>query len=197
MNYRSITRRAAGLAVLFAAVAGGTAQAATPATTPACSQPSYTFSQPFSSLGDSNYYTLAPGESVDSFTGQGWTLTGDAKLVTTTLADGSVGKVLDLPAGATAASPVMCVDSDYPDARVDMRQLANGTGMHVYVSYTGGTSQGQSSGNVNGSSIWAASRAFQLHASSLSGWQPAQYTFVGDKGEAQVYDFYVDPHCAW
>jgi hypothetical protein len=197
MNYRSITRRAAGLAVLFAAVAGGTAQAATPATTSACSQPSYTFSQPFASLGDSSWYTLAPGQSLDSFNATGWTLTGGAKLVTTTLADGSVGTVLDLPAGATAVSPSMCVDSDYPDARVTMRQVSNGPGMHVYVSYNGVNGQGQSSGNVNGGSTWGASRAFQLHASSLSGWQEAQYTFVGDKGEAQVYDFYVDPHCAW
>lgn len=194
MNYRSITRRAAGLAVAFAAVAAGSAQAAPAATTSTCSQPDYTFSQPFASLGDSNTYTLAPGQSVDSFNGQGWTLTGGAKLVTTTLADGSVGTVLDLPAGATAVSPSMCVDSDYPSARVMMRQLSNGPGMHVYVGYTNGGAK--SSGNVNGSSTWAASRAFQLHAGSLSGWQAAQYTFVGDKGEAQVYDFYVDPRCA-
>jgi hypothetical protein len=195
MNYRSITRRAAGLAVLFAAVAGGSAQAAAPVKTSACSQPTYSFSQPFSSLKDSNWYTLAPGQSVNSFDGTGWTLSGGAKLVTTTLADGSVGTVLDLPAGATAVSPPMCVSSDYPDARVDVRQLSNGPGMKMSVAYTGGKSGGQSTGAVVGGSTWGVSHAIQLHAGNLYGWQQAQYTFVGDKGEAQLYNFYVDPHC--
>lgn len=194
MNYRNITRRAAGLAVLFAAVAGGTAQAAPPVKTSACSAPSYTFSQPFSPLKDTNWYTLAPGQSVDSFDGTGWTLTGGAKLVTTTLADGSTGTVLDLPAGATAVSPPMCVSSDYPDARVDFRQLSNGPGMKMSVAYTGGKSGGQNAGAVVGGSTWGVSKAIQLHAGNLYGWQQAQYTFVGDKGEAQLYDFYVDPH---
>lgn len=196
MNYRSINRRAAGLAVLIASVVGGSAQAAAPTSVSACSAPTYSFSQPYASLGDSNWYTLAPGQAVDSFTGQGWVLTGGAKLVTTRLADGSTGTVLDLPAGSTAVSPPMCVNSQYPDARATVRQFGNGPGMHVYVAYTGGKSGGQSSGTVNGASAWGDSRAFQLHAGSLYGWQEAQYTFQGDKGEAQVYDFYVDPHCA-
>jgi hypothetical protein len=191
----TITRRALGLAVLAMSVAGGSAQAAAPATTSACSQPDYTFSQPFASLGDSNLYTLAPGQSVDSFTGQGWTLTGGAKLVTTTLADGATGKVLDLPSGSTAVSPAMCVNSQYPDARAELRQLGNGPGMHMYVAYTGGKSGGQSSGAVVGGSTWGVTRAIELHAGNLSGWQLAQYTLVGEKGEAQLYDFYVDPHC--
>ena len=195
MNYRSITRRAAGLAVLFAAVAGGTAQAATPATTSACSQPSYTISQPFGSLNDSNWYTLAPGQSVDSFTGQGWTLTGGAKPVTTTLANGSVGTVLYLPQGATAVSPSMCVNSQYPDARFSVRQPAIGPGVGVSVAYTNSNAGGQS-GVVNGGSTWSVSRDVQLHAGSLVGWQLAQYTFVGQQGGAQIYNFYVDPHCA-
>ena len=195
MNYRSITRRAAGLAVLFAAVAGGSAQAATPATTSACSQPSYTFSQPFASLGDSNSYTLAPGQSVDSFDGYGWTLGGGAKLVSTTLADGSFGTVLYLPAGATAVSPSMCVNSQYPDARFNVRQSAVGPGVGVSVAYTNSNAGGQS-GVVNGGSTWSVSRDVQLHAGSLVGWQLAQYTFVGQQGGAQIYNFYVDPHCA-
>jgi hypothetical protein len=88
----------------------------------------------------------------------------------------------------------MCVDSDYPDARVDLRQFGNGPALHAYVAYTGDKGAGKSSGALNGGSAWGASRAFQLHASSLYGWQEAQYTFVGDKGDAQLYDFYVDPH---
>jgi hypothetical protein len=67
--------------------------------------------------------------------------------------------------------------------------------MKVYVAYTGGKSGGQSSGMVNGGPTWGASRAFQLHAGDLLGWQQAHYTCEGAKGGAQVYDFYVDPRC--
>ena len=195
MKYRNLTRRAAGLAVLFAAVAGGSAQAATLVKTSACSQPSYTFSQPFSSFHDTNWYTLAPGQSVNSFDGAGWTLSGGAKLVATTLADGSTGTVLDLPAGSTAVSPPMCVSAQYPDARAELREFGNGASLHASVAYTGGKSGGQSSGALNGSSTWSVSRSVQLHAASLYGWQEAEYRFVADKGEAQLYNFYVDPHC--
>jgi hypothetical protein len=63
----------------------------------------------------------------------------------------------------------------------------------MYVTYTGGKTDGQSSGVVTGGSTWDASRAFQLHAGNLSGWQLAQYTFQGSTGEVQLHDFYVDP----
>jgi hypothetical protein len=195
MNQWTIARRALGLAVLAATVAGGSAQAATPAQTSACSQPNYSLTQPFAGLGDSNWYTLAPGQGAGGFNGAGWTLTGGARIVTTKLANGTTGQVLDLPAGSTAVSPSMCVDSDYPTARADVLQTANGSGMHVSVSYTGGKAGGQSSGVVNGASTWDASHAFQLHAGTLSGWQLAQYTFQGGTGDVQLYNFWVDPRC--
>lgn len=190
-----ITRRALGLAVLIATVAGGSAHAATPSDTSACSSPSYTLSQPYLALGDSNWYTLAPGQAVDSFAGAGWTLTGGAQIVTTTLADGSTGTVLELPPGSQAVSPAMCVDSDFPTARVSVLQKSNGPGTHVYVAYTGDKSGGQSSGVINGGSTWGVSRAIQLHAGNLSGWQEAQYTFSAptNGGNVELYDLYVDP----
>jgi hypothetical protein len=196
MNYWSITRRAAGLCVLIAVVAGGTAHAATTAAASACSAPTYAFSQPFAAIGDSNQYTLAPGQGAGGFDGAGWTLTGGARFVTTTLPGGTTGKVLDLPAGSTAVSPAMCVNSDYPTARTDVRQTATGSGAHVYVAYTNSSINGQSSGVVNGASTWAASPVFQLHAGNLTGWQQAQYTFVGGSGDVQLSGFYVDPRCA-
>jgi hypothetical protein len=197
MNYWSITRRAAGLCVLIAAVAGGSARAATTTAVSACSAPTYSFSQPFAAIGDSNQYTLAPGQGAGSFNGTGWTLTDGAKIITTTLADGTKGSVLDLPAGSTAVSPSMCVDSDYPTARVSsMRQTTSGSGAQVFVAYTNSKIDGQSSGVVNGGSTWGASRVFQLHAGSLAGWQQAQYTFHGGTGEVQLYGFFVDPRCA-
>jgi hypothetical protein len=200
MNYRSITRRAAGLAVLLAAVAGGSAQAATLVQTSACSQPSYTFSQPFSSVRDSNWYTLAPGQSVNSFDGAGWTLSGGAKLVTTTLADGSTGTVLDLPTGATAVSPPMCVSAAYPSARAQVRDLVGAPSVHLFVQYTSTKSWARpaAAGTFAGQSQWVNSQPLSLHPGNLYGWQEEVFTLTGGtKGttDAQVYNFYVDPHC--
>jgi hypothetical protein len=198
MNYRSITRRAAGLAVLFAAVAGGSAQAAVPVTQEACSQPDYTFSQPFSPFHDANWYTLAPGQSVNSFDGAGWTLTGGAKLVTTTLADGSTGTVLDMPAGATAVSPPMCVSAAYPSARAQVRDLVGAPSIHLSVQYTNTKSWQNpiNAGVFAGKNDWVNSQPLNLHPGNLYGWQQETFTLTGgDKGtDAQVYNFYVDPH---
>lgn len=200
MNYRSIIRRAAGLAVLLAAVAGGSAQAATPPVkTSACSQPDYAFSQPFTSVKDSSWYTLAPGQSPDSFDGTGWTLTGGAQLVTTTLADGSTGTVLDLPAGATAVSPPMCVSAAYPAARTDVRDLVGPPSIHLFVAYTNTPSweKPAAAGTIPGNTSWSDSPPLQLHPGGLYGWQQEVFTLTnGVKGtHAQVYDFYVDPRC--
>ncbi|MDQ6816833.1 MAG: hypothetical protein M3018_05420, partial [Actinomycetota bacterium] len=91
----------------------------TPTSTSGCSAPQ--LSQPFLSASDLNWYTLLPGESPDAFVGSGWTLTGGANIVTTQLADGHIGSVLDLPSGSMAISPVVCVQSDYTSARTLMR----------------------------------------------------------------------------
>src|SRR5579875_3275622 len=90
-----------------APAAAPTAAAASAGT--GCPEPALT--QPFA--GDSRWYALAPGESGDDFAGTGWALTGGAKIETETLADGRTGPVLDLPAGSTATSSPMCVDSSY------------------------------------------------------------------------------------
>ena len=65
--------------------------------------------QPFLYAGDTNYYTLAPGESANDFPGTGWKLSGGASIKTTTLAAGGSGQVLDLPSGSKAVSPSFCV----------------------------------------------------------------------------------------
>jgi hypothetical protein len=198
MKYRSIIGRAAGLAVLLATVAGGSAQAA-PVKTSACSEPNYTFSQPFSSFRDAHWYTLAPGQSVNSFDGTGWTLSGGAKLVTTTLADGSTGTVLDLPAGATAVSPPMCVSAAYPSARAQVRDMVGAPSIHLFVQYTNTPSWEKPAavGVFAGKADWVDSQPLNLHPGKLYGWQQEVFTLTGgDKGsDAQVYNFYVDPHC--
>jgi hypothetical protein len=200
MKYWTITRRAAGLALLFAALAGGSAQATTLSGTSACSQPDYSLSQPFAAWGDANWYTLAPGQSVNSFNGAGWTLSGGAKIASTTLADGSKGSVLDLPPGAKAVSPPMCVSAAYPTARTKVRDPLGAPSIHLYVAYTNTPSWENPTlvGTIPGTTEWSNSPPLKLHPGNLYGWQQEVFTLTGGaKGstDAQVYNFYVDPHC--
>jgi hypothetical protein len=150
--------------------------------------------QPFLSWGDDNWYTLAPGESADNVDGSGWSLSGGAGLVTTGLADGATGSVLDLPSGATAISPPICVDSDYPTARTLINATTHAK-LKVGVSYVGGKSQmsGVLQGDGRG---WELSQPLKLHPGNGDGWQIVRFEFDSDGADgrdAQLYDFYVDP----
>jgi Neuraminidase (sialidase) len=202
MNHWGITRRAVGLAVLIAAVAAGTASAASPAAnqtvdTSWCANP--LLSQPFASSNDSNWYTLMPGELADSFTGTGWQLTGGAKIVKTTLADGSVSSVLDLPSGSTAVSPAMCVTAAYPTARAMVRDIVGSEGVFFYVGYEGTNTwtNPRNTGQVHGQhTAWTLSDSVNVQPDSNPGWQPVRFTLEagGKTSDFQVYDFYIDPH---
>lgn len=202
----AVLRRAVGLGVGIAVLAAGSAQAATTVTSPAdtsgCTAGALT--QPFASAHDANWYTLMPGERDGDFAGSGWTLTGGAKIITTLLADGSVGSVLDMPSGSTAISPMMCVTSAYPTARTLVRNVTGGDGVHFRVAYEGTHTwaQPQETGQFhgNGHANWTLSGNINVHpANNVTGWQPVQFTLLagGHDSEFEVYDFYVDPHSRW
>jgi hypothetical protein len=165
--------------------------------TSACTPP--TLSQPFQTAGDLNWYTPAPGESASSFDGAGWTLTAGAKVIQTQLADGTTSSVLDLPNGSRAVSPVMCVTSDYPEARALVHSLTGGGGVGLYVSYDGTTTWGnpQHTGDLNGpSNAWGLSGKTNIQPGNRTGWQLVQFTLLpnGDNNEYQISNFEVDPH---
>lgn len=164
-----------------------------------CSTPS--LSQPFLSWGDSNWYTLAPGQSVDNLDGSGWTLLSGASTRSSSLLDGSSGSVLNLPPLSIAISPPVCVESDYPTARAIIKTTL---GAHVSVAalYADALGQGVTenilqtglSGALGGASTWAPSGIVQVHPGNLPGWQVVQFVFVNlSVGDLQLYDFYVDP----
>ena len=163
--------------------------------TSACVDPQV--SQPFLSSNDANWYTLSPGEAADDFDGSGWTLSGGAQIITTQLADGQTGSVLDLPSGSTAVSPTVCVQSDYPTART-MVQTTGGANIAFAVSYAGTPSWDKPApaGGIRGTgSGWSLSNPFQVHPGNLAGWQLVRFTFAsnGKGGDAQIYNFYIDP----
>jgi hypothetical protein len=185
------------LAALIAGLLASPALAATATVdTSACSAP--LLSQPFLSVGDSNWYTLVPGQSQDNFGGSGWVLSGGARIITSKLADGQTGSVLDLPSGSKAVSPTVCVTSAYPTARTMVRNVVGAEGVFFYVSYAGTSTWNnpKNTGQVHGTATaWTISDPVNVQPGNLTGWQPARFTFIpgGHSSDFQIYNFYVDP----
>jgi hypothetical protein len=188
------------VAAFMAVPAQAGAATTTTVDTSACSTSQLT--QPFLSWNDSNLYELMAGETADSFNGNGWTLSGGAKIVTTTLADGRTGGVLDLPSGSKAVSPTICVQSNYPIARTMVRDVKGSEGVFVYFSYKGTSTwtNPQNTGQVhsNKGTAWDLSDSINLQPNNGSGWQILKLTLVpgGTGSEFQIYNLYVDPRMA-
>jgi hypothetical protein len=186
------------LTATVAALGASPALAATttPVDTSACSTPQ--LAQPFLSTRDSNWYTLVPGQSVDDFNGNGWALSGGAQIVSSPLADGNAGNVLDLPSGSSAVSPPMCVSSDYPTARTIVRDVSGSEGVHISVAYAGTKTadKPQNVGQVHGTqAAWTTSNQFNVHPGNLPGWQLVTFTLTpgGKSSNFQISNFWVDP----
>lgn len=175
--------------------------AATNISSSSCADPP--LSQPFlANWNDSNYYALAPGQSDSNFSGSNWFLANGANITSATLVNGSTSSVLDLPSGAFAVSPPMCLAFNYPSARAMVRTLAGTDSLDVLVAYLNGSSYqivngGTANGNGNGNgNAWGLSGQINLQPSSNPGWQIARFVLYADgsSSEFQLYNFYVDPY---
>ena len=159
--------------------------------TSACQQ--HGLSQPFLGGGDALWYAMAPGEATDTFDGSDWTLSGGAKIASAPLADGAYGTVLDLPAGAQAVSPPMCVSTDYQAARAQLRSLTGGSGGVTLASAIHGTT---SWNNPKVTSLgtnntgWTLSGLANVQPADASGWQLVQFTLTNTSSanEVQLYN---------
>jgi hypothetical protein len=159
----------------------------------------HSFTQPFTAFKDQNLYTLAPGGAFDDPTGGGWELSGGAQIVQATQPDGTEAGVLDLPTGAQAVSPVLCVTSDYPTARAWVRNVTGGGGVDFAVSYlvNGEWTKPKNTGQFHGEKQgWTPSTPMNLQPRAGLGFQQVRISFLaGGKGSRfQVNDFWVDPH---
>jgi hypothetical protein len=190
----------ATLAVLLTGIVASPAMAATsvsasPVAATSCASPQV--SQAFLSWSDTNWYTLAPGETPDNFDGTGWTLAAGARITPTQLADGQTGSVLDLSTGALAISPRVCVDADYPTARTMIETTGRATvAVGVYYADADPSTKLQKSGTIQGDGAgWSASDPFDVHPGTLPGWQMVRFIFkaTGNTGHARLYNFYIDP----
>lgn len=156
------------------------------------------FSQPFLYANDSNYYTPFAGESYDEVNGAGWQLSGGAQLVSETLADGSTGRVLDLPSGSKAVTPVLCVTKQYPVARAIVRDVKGSEGVFFYVEYEGTNTWGKpkNTGQIHGEhSEWTAVTPVNMQPENGSNYQYVRVTLEagGKTSDFEVYNLYVDP----
>ena len=204
---------AAGLACLGTLVlTSGPAQAktspsASPAAVPAglASCPSQTSSQAFLSWADSSEYTLVSGSS---FAGAapGWTLSGGAKVVSGGEPYGAAGSVsqssLALPAGASAQSPLTCVDGSDPTWRFFAGSLAGSSSVEVSVVYqTSNSPVVVPVGVASGNGGWQPSPVMQTGAQVASALQggTAQIAlrFTGISGTTNVDDVFIDPRMGW
>jgi hypothetical protein len=156
-------------------------------------------SQPFLFANDSNWYMLAPGQDPETgFTGEGWTLRAGARISTSVLPSGSTAQVLELPSGAEAVSPTMCVNNEYPTARTGVRVVEGGDGVHTFVSYEGTKSweQPQNTNQIQGKpKEWVLSAPINLQPAKSLGWQRLRLLLVGGgKGsDFQIAGLYIDP----
>jgi hypothetical protein len=155
------------------------------------------FSQPFASLGDANYYTLAPGGEFNSAS-EGWVLSGGAHIVKAARPNGSSGGVLSMPAGSEATSPPICVTLEYAKARVWLRGAESGKPLTVAVSYpeTRSAAKPKRVGQLTGQkSSWTLSQPFAVKpelAGSEEGTREVRFILTA-RSEAQLYGMWVDP----
>jgi hypothetical protein len=165
-----------------------------------CTAPA--LAQVYSWAQDTNWYAALPGESWDSIGTSGWTLSGGAKFVATTMADGKKGTLLDLPSGSQAVSPTACVTNSYPAARTQVRDVTGTAGVNISVAYqntngTWGLNQlSATAGAVKSANTgWMIPLPFNIKPSNVTGWQLARFTLAaqGTSSEYQISNLYVDP----
>lgn len=164
--------------------------------------PGESFSQPFAAMGDSNFYTEVQGSEFTS-PAEGWQLLGGAHLITGPRPDGSTGSALDLPSGAVAVSPPVCVTLQYPTARVWTQTLRGKARVSVAVSYANtmrlarATQLGSLEDNAT-SKGWSLSAPFEIQpqlGGRLEETRDVRFIFTAEAehSDMQMFGLYVDP----
>ena len=153
--------------------------------------------------GTANYYTLVEGSEFDQ-AGEGWELYGGAKIVEANRPDGSSGGVLDMPSGAVAVSPPVCVTLQYPTARTWVEGVEGNGSETIAVAYNLSLSR-LSLGAVSLGSLpaktgqgWQLSKEFQLNpqlGGRTEGVREAHFVYAttGRGTEFHISGLYVDP----
>lgn len=208
-GHRRVSRLFA-VAVLGLLAFTGTASAKEADTTSAsratCEAP--LIEQPFLSFKDDRDYVLAPGGAFEDGSLVGWSLEGGAGVAAGNepfnLRGVSDDNSLELPAGASATSPTMCVDLHWPTMRFVASQLGEKDAeLEVEVLYPEAEDK---------KATWHEAKKFK--AKRKDGWRPTddvklspdrggkfwggrpvalRFTNTSDGGTWQVDNIYVDP----
>jgi hypothetical protein len=212
MNSRlSLALRALGATIVGMLFLTGSAWAEEPATTAGsqltCRAP--LIEQPFTAFRDSRDYVLAPGGSFEDPSAPGWQLDGGASVVPESDPfdvhgfDDSYS--LSLPPGASATSPTMCVDLDFPTMRfVGMQQAEKDGELDIEVVYPHATKvedrrwHRERSFKFKRKDGWKVTDDVNLHpdrGGKDAGWRlvALRFTADGDQSSWLVDDVYVDP----
>lgn len=168
--------------------------------------PTQAFSKAFSAWGDGHDYTLVPNGGLEQGAA-GWDLDGSARVVSGNESfnvGGRGGYSLDLPSGASAESPTLCVGLEHPTVRFFARRIKGGLlnlstlTVSAVVHLDGGGKLDVPVGVVTGNGTWTPTPAFLYLGNVLSvlasNSTPMSFRFTPLLGgEWQVDDVYVDP----
>jgi hypothetical protein len=164
--------------------------------------PNQTFSQPFLAFEDDNYYTQVSGSEFNAGS-EGWLLWGGAQVVEAARPDGSSGGVLELPGGAVAVSPPVCVTLAYPSARAWAETVQGGGGLSVGVYYAGarnGPARAEHVGLLGSEEAgeWNLSEPFEIKpqiAGDEEGVREVRFVFHNAvrQSDFRLWGLYVDP----
>jgi hypothetical protein len=175
--------RGATAALAMLAVCAPAAQAAQSGET--C--PARPFSSVFASWSDNALYTLAPGGDFESGA-PGWTLTGSARVDAGGSGFAPGTRSLSIPAGASALSPTICVEKNYPSWRFAAR--SGGGKVAVEVLYPKKT---KDTGTVVPTGGWSLSPVLKFSTGQFKGATTIQVRFTAVGQRVQLDDVYIDP----
>jgi hypothetical protein len=185
----------AGLLIGLVALSAGQAQAKTykPSN---CSYPEA--SQVFSQWKDQGFYELAPEGGLEGG-GTGWELSGGAQLVEANESDFLNGAedhtAVELPFGATATSPPVCVDETTPNFRVMTEDIgAKGSKLRVTVKYELANGPKTRQTDVPSDLNWDPTPPLKLETEGEAE-RVARIIFTAKdpKGAFLLDDLYIDP----
>jgi hypothetical protein len=157
----------------------------------------HVLTNPFAAWGDHADYALAPGGDFETGA-TGWTL-DDGAAVTTGNQPFDIGapgaSSLELPLGASAVSPAMCIDETYTSFRFFARNDGSRrSALRVQVRYLDrqGRSRDETTRLVAGDE-WSLTESLELDGAEGAELVEFRFTPRG-RGDWQIDDLYVDPY---
>jgi hypothetical protein len=156
------------------------------------------FAPVFKPWRDRRLYTLAPGGDFETLA-EGWTLEGATLAADSTpfvLGAALGASSLELPAGATALSPPICVRRGMPSFRFVARSVGEEkAAVKVEILYASGKVKGR--GRLKPGAEWAPTKKLALSQGQFKIKRRAstqiRLRFAVTSGTARIDDVYIDP----